>query len=154
MKKEFTKMLKKLTSALLLGAVLVFGANVAFAQPVIFSLETNNGNDSVYVGQASNLQFHVNSNGAQVQGLVFAALLVYTGGNWLGLLDDAQPGAPDNVTYAPAASVFNSIAWNQGYGNGTDPDTILLGCTSFGGPYVGNGEIWRVSFTPTARERW
>jgi len=130
--------------------VLVFGANAALAQSVGFSLETNNGNDSVYVGIPSNLQFHVAANGTQIQGLVFAALFVYTGGNWVGPMDDAQAGAPDNVVPSAAASgTFASIAWNQFYGNGTDPDTALYGFTSFGGPWLISGEVWRVSFTPT-----
>jgi len=144
-------MLKKLTSALLLGAVLVFGANVALAQPVGFSLETNNGNDTVYVGQASNIQFHVNANGAQIQGLVFAALFFYTGGNWIGPMSDDADGNPLNnvAPSATANTTFASKAWNPNYGQGTDPDTVLYGFTSFGGPWTTSGEVWRVSFVPT-----
>jgi hypothetical protein len=144
-------MLKKLTSALLLGAVLVFGANVALAQPVLFSIETNNGNDSVYVGFPSSIRFHVNANGAAIQGLVFSALLVYTGGNWIGPLEDVMtPGLPDNVVpSATAIAAFTSLAWNAGYGNGNDPDTILYGMTSFGGPFTGNAELFRMNFSPT-----
>jgi hypothetical protein len=150
-KKEFTKMLKKFTSALLLGAVLVFGASAAYAQPVLFSIGTNNNNDSVYVGQASSVIFTVNANGASIQGLVFAAIMVYTGGNWLGPMSDNLDGNAglNNVVSAPAASVFNSLAWNAFYGQGTDPDTMLYGMTSFGGPYTGNAELFRVNFTPT-----
>jgi len=143
-------MLKKLTSALLLGAVLVFGASVASAQPVLFTVSTNNGNDSVYVGQASSVIFTVNANGASIQGLVFAAIMTYTNGNWLGPMSDAADANPlDNVVPSAAASgVFASIAWNPGYGTGSDPDTLLYGFTSFGGPWTQNNEVWRVNFTP------
>jgi hypothetical protein len=143
-------MLKKITSALLLGAVLVFGAaNVASAQ-VLFSIETNNGNDSVYVGQASSIRFHVNANGNNVQGLVFAAELKYTGGNWIGALGSSEDaGAPDNVVpSATATATFASRAYNPGYDNGSDPDTLLYGMTSFGGPFTGNAEMFRINFTP------
>jgi hypothetical protein len=149
--KEFDKMIKKLTSALLLGAMLVFGAQAAFAQPVIFTVSASTGDDTLFVGVPGSILFSVNANGASIQGLVFAALLQFVGGNWIGPIEDNETaGAPDNVVpSALAVATFASRAWNPNYGNGSDPDTMLYGFTSFGGPWTANAEVFRINVTPS-----
>jgi len=140
-------MLKKLTSALLLGAVLVFGASAVSAAPTM-SWSTNNGNDSVYVGIPGSIIMTVDNGGASIQGMVFAFQLQFTGGNWIGPLSDPGAPPPDNVVpSALATATFASIAWNPGYGTGADPDTMLYGFTSFGGPWTANAEAFRINVT-------
>jgi hypothetical protein len=147
--KEFYKMIKKLTSALLLGAVLVFGASAAVAAPVLIDVNTNNGNDTLYVGIPGSIQFSVNSNGNSVQGVVWAYFMNFTGGNWIGVLsynDDVDP--INNVVDGPGAAGFATKAFNPGYGaNPTTTDTLLFGFVSFGGPFTGNSEFFRLNVT-------
>jgi len=136
---------------ILLTLLLLVPPSAALGQPVIFTVGTNNGNDTVYIGVPSSLIFSVDANGAQVQGLVFPAIFMYTGGNWLGPMSDASDGNPlNNVVPTPQAfGFFASIAWNPNYGNGTNPDTLLYGFTSFGGPWTTNAEVFRINFTPS-----
>jgi hypothetical protein len=132
--------------------MLVFGVSPALAQsPVVFDVGTSTGNDTLFVGIPGSIIFTVDPAGNKIQGLVFPFQLMFSAGNWIGPMSDAADGnALDNVfPSAAAAAAFASIAWNPNYGQGTDPDTLLYGFTSFGGPYTTAGEAWRIDVTPT-----
>ena len=104
-----------------------------------------------FVGIPGSIIFSVYANGTAIQGMVFPFELQFTGGNWMGPIDDvATPGPPDNVVpSALASATFASIAWNSFYGSGHDPDTMLYGFTSFGGPWTANAEVFRINITPS-----
>jgi hypothetical protein len=103
--------------------------------PVILDVITNNPNYKLYVDEPGAIIFSVDPNGNQVQGLVYALVMEFSGNNWVGPLSDQAPLS--NVIYSPTAqSTFASIAWNPFHGRGTSPDTMLLAFTSFGGPWT------------------
>jgi hypothetical protein len=140
-------MFKKLTSALLLGAMLVFGAAVANAT-VDHYVTTGTGNDTLYVGVPGVIEFHADANGDTVAALSWPMVYTFTNGNIIGPLAD-NAADPSWHPTAPAA-VFESQAWNAAYGTAaTDPDSTLLGQLDFGGTaWTVNAVSWTINFTP------
>jgi hypothetical protein len=97
--------------------------------------------------QPFNIRFIVYANGNKIQGMVFAGVFRFTSGNIIGTIDEWPNGDAQIVYSAQTISTFASVAWL--YGSGADPDTLLLGLTSFSKPWTGTGEMFRIHVTPT-----
>jgi hypothetical protein len=143
-------MLKKITSALLLGAMLVFGAGAAYGQ-VTFDVRSSNGNDSLYVGIPGSIIFDVNAAGQNLSAITMPISFDFGGaGNCIGPVTEA-PG-PAQFLYSAATSVMENKPFNAILGNdfNGDPDTLLWGALDFNGAgWDVNGELARITFTPT-----
>lgn len=116
-------------------------------QPVIFSVNTHRGNDTLYVGERAFISFDVDGQGAQIQGLVFPLEFSFGAGSLMGAM-------PDDV------ALDFDLNFQGGFGgpqvdpvlHGTDPDTLLVGMTPWGGPWITSGPQWaiRAYFQPKA----
>jgi hypothetical protein len=92
--------------------------------------------------------------GKRIAALVFPLEISYTPLNLIGTLSEPNDGTvkPKNVFSSQLAdSVFESISFNQNYGNGTNPDTLLFGFIDFGdSQWTAGGDVWRLDLVPTA----
>jgi len=98
----------------------------AEAQPVIFRAQTSSGNDTIYVGSYSRIDFTLDPQGAAVVGAVCPFVFGFSNGIILG----ANPQF--DLDLGP---VFMPMEVLPPYDElqGTDPDTVLFGFIDFGG---------------------
>ncbi len=133
--------------ALIAALVLILAPRAAHGQPVIISVETHRGDDTLYVGERAFISFDVNGQGAQIQGIVFPLEFTFGSGSVMG-------GMPDDVTAAFAPQFFGGFSPPVVVDSldGTDPDTLLFGAITFGDPWFPNGTEWtlRLHFQPLA----
>jgi len=96
------------------------------------------------------IRFIVHANGNAIQGIVIPMELDFTNGNLLGVMAE-YPGGDAQVIWSPVCvTAIASRAFNPWYGNNpTSPDTMLIGLTSFGAPWKGTGELFRIHVTPS-----
>jgi hypothetical protein len=118
-------------------AALILLCNDAKGQPVIFGVETDRGNDTLYVGEPSRLSFTVDGQGAQIQGLVFKPLnsgtivldtTLLPPANRLAALDPSGASLPlewnsGPITVLPCPTVLGDV--NED-GAVTSADVIVL----------------------------
>jgi hypothetical protein len=154
--KESNNMLKRITSALLLGAVLVFGAGAAFAQPVVnFTVETSTGNDTLFVGIPGAIIFNAELVGTPAAGdgsvsaFTFPMGFTFTNGNIFGPVEEAPSSTDAEFEYSAAANVFENRPFNSLMGDDfvdAPYDTLLWGCLDFNGAgWIGSGEVGRIT---------
>lgn len=136
--------------AILAGVSLLLLVSVsANAEPVIVEIVTNQIHSSPDPLQPFDIKFVVHANGNKVQGMVYGLILHFTNGNFMGTIDEWPHGDAQVVYSAQSIQTFASKAWSSFYGHGTDPDTMLLGVTSFSEPWKGSGEMFRIHVVPT-----
>lgn len=127
--------------------LLVCPVQPAHGQPVVFTVETQRGSDTLYVGERAYLSFNLDGQGAQIQGVVYPLLFTFGAGNLMA-------ASPNDVAYAIAPPFENQFSFPvvKDSLTGTDPDTLLAGAVATGGPWVTNGsEYWmRLNFQPLA----
>lgn len=137
-------------AAIAAAILLLLAPRSAHGQPVIFSVETQRGNDTLYVGEVAFISFDVDGQGAEIQGLVFPLEFSFGAGSLIGsMLDNAS------LEILPQFLSGFHVIQPQDSLTGTDPDTLVLGLVSFGGPWYTNGPEWaaRVHFQPLAPGR-
>jgi hypothetical protein len=85
--------------------------------------------------------------GNEIQGLVYVLEWGFSNGNIVGPVSDSS----GEITFSPLArNVFESIAVSPYSGKGTNPDSTLMGLTSFDSErYTGSDWIWSVTFQPS-----
>ena len=135
-------------AALAAAILLLLAPRAAHGQPVIFSVETHGGNDTLYVGEQATILFEADGQGALIQGLVLPLEFSFGAGSLIGVmpgdasLDTLPRFIPQFISEPPP---WNHLA-------GTDPDTLVFGGVSLEGPWVTNGSEWfiRLHFQPLA----
>ena len=133
-------------------SVLLSLVSTSAQSTVILEVVTNQSHDPGTELDPFDIQFMVYANGHEIQGMVFPLILNFSNGNIMGPLSDGSwPDTSFENVFPSGKSVatFASIAWNSTYGQGTDPDTLLYGFTSFAGPWTGSGEVFRIHVIPT-----
>lgn len=144
-------MLKKFTSTLLLGAMLVFGAGAAYGQSASFDVRTSTGNDSLYVGIAGSIIFDVNAAGLNLSAITMPMKFDFGGaGNLIGPVSEAAGAA--QFIYGPLGAAMENKPFNgpMGLDFTDDPDTLLWGALDFNGAgWDFDGELGRITFTPS-----
>lgn len=114
---------------------------------VRFRISTSSGTDTLYYGVPGTIYFDVDAMGNELAGLVYVLDWEFSNGNIIGPISESS----GTINFSPqATSAFESIAVNPVFGHGTNPDTTLMGLTSFDTEfYSGSGWVWSVTFNPT-----
>ena len=96
------------------------------------------------------IRFLLYANGHLIQGLQIPMELKFSNGNIVGIMDE-YPNGQAQLVWSPAGqSTFASRGLNFLWGaNPTSPDTMLVFATSFGSPWKGSGELFRIRIHPT-----
>jgi hypothetical protein len=108
--------------AIAAAIILVLLPLKAHGQPVILSVETPHGNDTLYVGEKAYLSFEVNTQGTPINGLLFPLEISFGSGSLMG----AMPGDV-SLERAPAFEPGFQIPEAIDSLKGTDPDTLRIG---------------------------
>jgi hypothetical protein len=137
----------------LMSALLMVGPFLDFAHaqgPIYLEIVAEQDYDSPDPLAPFDILFVLHTNGNPVQGLVIPMQLRFTNGNIVGVMHE-YPGGDAAVIWSSSSMVAFESRWlNESYGGDpTSPDTMLLGLTSFGAPWKGAGEIFRIHVTPS-----
>jgi hypothetical protein len=92
--------------------------------------------------------FSVHPGGEAVQGISFPLEINFSNGNIIGEIDEWPNGDAQLLYSSRAVETFASLSFN-GFGPPGDPDTMLVGMISFGPPWQGTGERFRIHVVPT-----
>jgi hypothetical protein len=125
-------------------AALILLCNDARGQSIIFGVETDRGNDTMYVGEPSIIACTIDPQGRPIYGITLPLEIGFSNGNIIGpspgvaSLDLIQVG-----TFVPAVV----LPWD--HLSGSDPDTLLVGFGTFDVPDpLAMTDIIRVRFQP------
>jgi hypothetical protein len=114
--------------------------------------EATTGNDTLVSGLRSAITVSLDPQTETIGGIDLHMLWLFSNGNTVGPHTDTGAAATVIVS-TRADSVFESIGWNDYYGEvPTDPDTSVMGFADYGGdPIVWNTvtELVRFVFAPT-----
>jgi len=131
--------------------MLVFGASVAMAQPVQFSMSTSTGNDTLYVGIPGSIIWSADSKGINVSAWTMPFGFTFSGANIMGPITEGAD--PDKEFFwGPGTGIYEQRAYNEIMGQdftSAPYDTLLWGLLDFSGDGTFSGELNRITFIPT-----
>lgn len=130
------------------SAILAFhlSPHESFAQPVTIRVETDMGNDTLFLERPGSIIFNVQvSEGTEIAAMKFPMLFNFTNGNIMGPIVEGS-----QFTYAVYAGFFEIRAFSEYYGDSvTDPDTLVwLLISDWGHGLRTSAELVRITFTP------
>ena len=127
-------------STVALVCFVLLSAVPALSQPVIFDVGTNYLNDTLYVGQPGQIRLNVDAGPHEVMGICWSFEWRTTNGLSVGPMVNGV-----NFFYSAYSQMtFASLA-ETNFGN---PDTVLAGGNSFGGPWEGSHTFATFKYTP------
>lgn len=131
-----------------LGTAITFVVlpHAAIAQPVIMTVETGTGNDTLYMGAEGSIRFVVDPQGAEPFAYTYSLIFHFSNGNVIGLVRYR-----DNFLFVGACPEWFEIPeYDVLYGEATDPDTLVFGLIDFGGTDCMStpGPVAEIRFAP------
>lgn len=126
-------------------ATITLSPSWATAQPVIFRVGTDTGNDTLYVNNPSSIIFTIDPNGTEVAAFTFPLLFHYSNVNFIGVIRYGH-----ELLFPPFFEQCDFDCFRPDPSKGTNPDTLLWGWIGFGGPTFDTlAEVARIVFVPT-----
>jgi len=98
-------------AAILAAILLLLAPRSAHGQPVIFSVETHRGNDTLYVGERAFISFDVDGQGAEIQRLVFPLEFSFGAGSLMGNVPDEVRLDFDFILFARCIFMCSPGTW-------------------------------------------
>jgi hypothetical protein len=115
----------------------------AISQPVIMTVETGTGNDTLYLETRGSIRFMFDAQGALPAAVTYPLIFYFSNGNIIGQVEVGEEFFLTCLTVFPPDPRVD-------YGEPTDPDTLLFAYLDFnaGGIACPGGEVARIEFQP------